>query len=92
MELFYEEEIIKLEDIYQIAIKRLIELKDVKKAIPYIRTLIKLRENEENYSIVFCYLILNIIIVHIPSESHKKDFVKIAFHTFNHPLELLDII
>jgi len=62
MEIFYEEEIIKLEDIYEIAIKRLLKLKAVCKAIPIIRKLINLRSDQEHYCAVFCFLILNIII------------------------------
>ena len=73
-------------------IKRLLQLKDVKKAIPYIRKLIALRGNSENYCVVFCYLILDIIINEIATETHKRDFAKIAFHTYSKPLELLDII
>lgn len=62
------------------------------KAIPKIRKLIELRGDQENYSAVFCYLILDIIITDIPTESHKRDLAKIAFYTYSKPLELLDII
>jgi hypothetical protein len=92
MELFYEEEIIKLEDIFEIVIKRLLKLQEVSKAIPKIRTLLKLRGNTENYAVVFCYLILNIIIRDIQTASHKRNLAKIAFYTYSRPLELLDII
>lgn len=92
MELFYEEQIIKLEDIYEIAIKRFLHSKEVRKAIPLIRTLIIIRGENENYSAVFCYLILNIIISQINTETHKRDLTKIAFYTYKKPLELLEII
>lgn len=40
---------------------------------------------------MFCYIILNLIMAEI-SENHKRDMAKIAFYTFNHPLQLLQII
>lgn len=70
----------------------MLQLKDVKKAIPYIRKLIQLRGDSENYSVVFCYLILDIIMGEIATEIHKRTFAMIAFHTYSKPLELLDII
>ena len=67
-------------------------MKAVRKAIPTIRKLIQLRGDDEHYSTVFCYLILNIIIKDIASEAHKRYLAKIAFFTYSHPLDLLEIM
>jgi len=48
-------------DIYEVVIPRLIYLNDIRHAIPLIRKLIELYGDQENYSIVFCFIILNII-------------------------------
>jgi hypothetical protein len=50
-----------LVDIYEVVIFRLINLNRIRIVVPKIRALIELYGEEENYSIVFCYIVLNIL-------------------------------
>lgn len=70
---------------------RLIGLNNIRDAIPMIRKLVELYGEQENYSIIFAYLILFAILNEMP-DVHKKLLMRISFYTFNHPLQLLDLI
>lgn len=90
-ELCVEMEITSIQEIYEICIMRLIGLNNIRDAIPMIRKLVELYGLQENYSIIFAYFVLFAILNEMP-DVHKKLLMRISFYTFNHPLQLLDII
>lgn len=56
-----------------------------------IRKLIDIHGNNENYAVVFCFLILSAILNEMP-DVHRKGLLRIAFYTFTRPLLLLDVV
>ncbi len=66
-------------------------MKNVREAISIMKKSFELRGHHESLSVVFCFLILDIIIADIP-DNHRKDLAKIAFYSFSNPLELVEAI
>jgi hypothetical protein len=90
-ELCVEMEITSIQEIYEVCIMRLIQLNNIREAIPMIKKLVELYGDQENYSVIFCFLVVFAILNEMP-DVHKKILMKISFFTFNDPLDLLEII